>query len=395
MPSFCDVALPVPLNMTFTYRLAGVEPTIGARVLVPFRNQRHSGIVTALHDRQPSIEAKQVLQVLDPEPLLDETLMKLGAWIAQYYLAPVGEVFRAMLPLAAEIRKARVYSITERGQEVLHASASRGSSLRPRKDPDTQMLEYAVLDYLAMSEEVLESTVRSATGAGRKVLDAIVRKKWIARQDVTAARDARRTVQIAVLKPVSAKLNENQKKIVAFLEENHGRASVALIRDLPIPRTTLQTLVKRGMIEIIEEPADFNVTQLKPRGPAHLDFVFNSQQKAALEAIQKSISEKRFSVSLLHGVTGSGKTAVYLAAMQAVLESARSAILLVPEIGLTPAAAANLHHVFGDQVCPVRRRARRPMAPYSPWRSQNRGRDAFRRVRTGSRSRPDRGRRRA
>ncbi len=74
------------------------------------------------------------------------------------------------------------------------------------------------------------------------------------------------------------------------------------------------------------------------------------EQKAALTAIKGSSEARTFSVSLLHGVTGSGKTAVYLAAMQSVLESGRSAILLVPEIGLTPAAAANLHQVFGDEV---------------------------------------------
>ena len=73
---------------------------------------------------------------------------------------------------------------------------------------------------------------------------------------------------------------------------------------------------------------------MKKRGPSHLDFIFNAEQKAALATIQKSVAEQKFSVSLLHGVTGSGKTAVYLAAMQAVLEQGRAAILLVPESGL-------------------------------------------------------------
>src|SRR5258707_4174546 len=286
--------------------------------------------------------------------------MKLGEWIANYYLAPVGEVFRPMLPLAAEIKKARVYSITEAGHEALHASATVGSSRRSRLGSDAQMLEYAVLDYLAMSEPgaALEGTVRSATGASREVLENLVRKKWIARQDASAARDARRTVQIAVLREaagklddkINAKLNDNQRKIISFLQQNQGRAAVASIRELEVPRTTLQTLIKRGTVELIEEAAEFNLGGLKRRGPSHLDFIFNAEQKAALESIQKSVKEGKFSVSLLHGVTGSGKTAVYLAAMQSVLESGRSAILLVPEIGLTPAAAANLHQVFGDEV---------------------------------------------
>src|SRR5262249_2181642 len=350
MPTFCDVALPVPLDMAFTYKISDREPVVGGRVLVPFRTERLSGLVMALHDRPPSMKAKTILQVLDSEPVLDEGLMKLGQWISQYYLAPIGDVFRTMLPLAAEIKKAKLYRITEAGHEALHASATAGSSRRSKQDVDTQMLEYAVLDYLAMSDDALEGTIRSATGANRQVLDLLLRKKWIEREDATAARDARRTVQVAVLKEGSGKLNENQQKIIEFLREQKGRALVEKIRTLEVPRTTLQTLVKKGMVELVEEAAGFSVTTLKKRGPSHLDFIFNAQQKAALAAIQRSVAEEKFSVSLLHGVTGSGKTAVYLAAMQAVLESGRSAILLVPEIGLTPAAAANLYEVFGDEV---------------------------------------------
>lgn len=351
MPAFCDVALPVPLDMAFTYQIADQLPVIGGRVLVPFRNDRLSGIVTALHDRQPEVKTKAILQVLDSEPVLDSTLIHLGQWISQYYLAPLGDVFRTMLPLAAEIKRAKVYWITESGHQILHDSATTGSSRRSRQEIDTQMLEYAVLNYLAMSERVLEGTIRSATGARRQVLEGLVRKKWIAREDATAARDARRTVEIAVLKNTEGKLNPNQQKIIGFLQQQeNGRAAVEQIRELPIPRSTLQTLVKRGLVELIEEAAGFTVSGLKKRGPSHLDFIFNPQQKAALQMINASVQQKIFSVSLLHGVTGSGKTAVYLAAMQSVLESGDSAILLVPEIGLTPAAAANLHQVFGDEV---------------------------------------------
>lgn len=350
MPTFCDVALPVPLDMVFTYRIGNQQPIAGGRVLVPFRNDRLSGIVTALHDREPSMQAKSVLQVLDAEPVLDGKLMELAQWISQYYLAPLGEVIRTMLPLGAEIKKAKIYRITEHGQEALHASASIGSSRRSKQDIDAQMREYEVLDYLAMSDDVLESTLRSATGADRKLLDNLLRKKWIAREDATGVRDARRTVEIAVLKDSSGKLNDNQRRIIDFLQQSGDRAPLEQIRELPVPRTTLQTLIKRGLIDLVEEQAEFNVSSMKKRGPSHLDFIFNPEQKAALTSIQNSVNEKQFSVSLLHGVTGSGKTAVYLAAMQAVLESGRSALLMVPEIGLTPAAAANLHQVFGDEV---------------------------------------------
>ncbi|HYL93604.1 MAG TPA: primosomal protein N', partial [Alphaproteobacteria bacterium] len=273
---------------------------------------------------------------------------------AQYYLAPIGEVYRTLLPLAAEIKKAKIYRITDAGHQALHDSATKGNSRRSRQDIDTQMLEYAVLDYLSMSDQGLEGTIRSATGANRQVLNILLRKKWITREDATAARDARRTVEIAVLKEaggkLDAKLNANQQKIISFLQQNDGRAAKEEVQALDVPRTTLQTLVKRGIVELVEEAAEFSVSSMKKRGPAHLDFIFNAEQKAALTSIKQSVEDKKFSVSVLHGITGSGKTAVYLAAMQAVLEAGRSAILLVPEIGLTPAAAANLHQVFGDEV---------------------------------------------
>src|SRR5215469_8917972 len=128
MPAFCDVALPVPLDMAFTYKIADVLPVIGGRVLVPFRNDRLPGVVTALHDRQPEVQTKTVLEVLDSEAVLDPILMQLGQWISQYYLSPIGEVFRTLLPLAADNKRPTVYRFSEAGHGSLHAPATPDSS---------------------------------------------------------------------------------------------------------------------------------------------------------------------------------------------------------------------------------------------------------------------------
>src|ERR1700723_199755 len=117
MPEFCDVAVPVPLDMVFTYRVPGdATPIVGGRVLVPFRQQRMTGIVVELHDRKPSVTTKSILSVLDRTPVLDDQLLRLRRWIADYYLAPIGEVFRTMLPLSAEFKRAVAYSITGEGR---------------------------------------------------------------------------------------------------------------------------------------------------------------------------------------------------------------------------------------------------------------------------------------
>src|SRR5579864_123570 len=174
MTEFCDVAVPVPLDMVFTYRVpANATPVVGGRVLVPFRQQRMTGVVAELHDRKPSITTKNVLNVLDATPVLDDSLLRLGRWISHYYLAPLGEVFRTMLPLMAEFKRAVGYRITEQGHMALHLAGMSGSSARSRRTPEEQNAEFQVLDYLSRcdGELVRAATLRSATHASQKVLD--------------------------------------------------------------------------------------------------------------------------------------------------------------------------------------------------------------------------------
>jgi len=352
MPLFCDVAVPVPLDMAFTYKIPdGMGPVVGGRVLVPFRQQRTTGIVVELHDRKPTVTAKNVISVLDAAPVLDSFLLRLGRWIADYYLAPIGDVFRTMLPLSAEFKKSIGYRITEEGQMALHLAGMSGSSARSRRTPDEQAAEFRVLDYLSNSDVdmVRAETLRSATNISRQVIEGMVRKKWLIREDLSAPQDAKRTIRVAVLKSAEGKLNENQRTIVETLAANTGKLSLEALQSLEVPRSTLGTLVRRGLVEIVEEPADFTISRSKPRS-SPFDFDLNSAQKSALKQLRESVDSRKFAGMLLHGVTGSGKTAVYLAGMRSVLDAGRSAILLVPEIGLTPAVAADLHQIFGDEV---------------------------------------------
>ncbi len=380
MPLFCDVALAVPLDMVFTYAVPpGMEPVVGGRVLVPFRQQRLSGVVVELHDRPPQVKTKKVIEALDLSPVLDEQLLKLGKWIADYYLAPLGEVFRTMLPLSAEFKRAITYRITDEGRLALHLAGMSGSPARSKRTPEQQLVEFRVLDYLAEREGVREESLRGATRVAKALLAGMARKKWIAREDVSAARDAARVVKVAVLRggeewaeaspspdgpearpqttaaaTSAKKLNSNQRTLIETLAASGGRLLVETLRGLDVPRTTLGTLVRRGLIELVDEPQDFTVSRgelskLKPR-QSPFEFEFSAAQKEALAKIGEAVGSRKFAGLLLHGITGSGKTAVYLACMRQVLEQGRSAILLVPEIGLTPAVAADLHQVFGDEV---------------------------------------------
>jgi primosomal protein N' (replication factor Y) (superfamily II helicase) len=359
MPLFCDVALPVPLDQTFTYAVNGVVPAVGARVLVPFSGQNLMGVVVKVHEDAPSeeFEIKPVQQVLDDSAILPEELMELAAWIAQYYVAPLGEVLRGMLPLAAEVKRHFFYRIAEAGRKVLYEGAVKGSSRRSKLTAEEQNREYAVLNYLEGREQAKMSALRSATGANKGLLEGMVRKKWLLREAVAEERDARRLEKIAVLVAEARlpKLSDNQTAILAELAAVGGRMRVSDLRitltRVGIPLSTLGTLVKRGLVTMEEVPEEFHLGGVSAHGKKHAhEHALNEAQMEALGTIAAAMDKGGFRPHLLYGITGSGKTTVYFAAMRRALDAGKSALLLVPEIGLTPAMAAQMYAAFEGEV---------------------------------------------
>ena len=363
MPSFCEVALPVPLDRTFTYAVREGEPvTRGARVIVPFRHEKLIGVVTAPDVEAPTeFDVKYLETVLDDEPLLSDHLLGLAEWIAGYYLAPLGEVLRSMLPLMAEVQRTVHYRITDLGRDVLAASIDGdGDSLEARavrrkkgqrnergEGLDKHAMEWKVLERLASGKPAKVSSLRTATGASLPVLARMVRKKWIVRETSAMERDAKRTERFAVLIPDTRlpALTWLQQAVMAELAAHGGELALAELRRRELPSSTLQTLVRRELVRIEERPVAFRLGAIAaPTEP----IVLNEWQIDAMASIVAKLGA--FHSFLLHGVTGSGKTAVYLQAMQRTLERGQSVILLVPEIGLTPQMAGLLDAAFGERV---------------------------------------------
>ncbi|HET6170002.1 MAG TPA: primosomal protein N', partial [Terracidiphilus sp.] len=389
MPSYCEVALPVPLDHTFTYAVPeGVRLDRGARVIVPFRNEKLIGVVTGVSATAPAgFEARPIEAVLDEEPLLSDHLLRLAEWIAQYYLAPLGEVLRGMLPLMAEVRRTVYYRITDLGRDVLAGTLdgdgasrrratdseapSRRRAKRSPEDLDSEDLDKdrKVLERLASGERVKVSTLRTATAASLPLLAGMLRKKWIARETSAVEHDARRTERFAVLIPETRMpvLTEKQQAILAELAACGGELALAELRRKALSSSTLQTLVRRGLVRIDERAAAFRLGGI----PAATEPIrLNEPQMEALASVVSGLGS--FRSLLLHGVTGSGKTAVYLAAMQRALDRGLSSILLVPEIGLTPQMAGLLDVAFGARVA-LLHSALTPEERSEQWRRIHRG----------------------
>src|SRR5580658_8544291 len=118
---YCDVSLPVPVDQPFTYSLPEtlrhrVQP--GSRLLVPFGPRKLTGVILRCHDDPPEMATRDALRLIDNDPVLDSELLALGRWIAGYYCAPLGEVLRGMLPLAADRRQGKIWSLTDAGRDA-------------------------------------------------------------------------------------------------------------------------------------------------------------------------------------------------------------------------------------------------------------------------------------
>jgi primosomal protein N' (replication factor Y) (superfamily II helicase) len=342
-PVYCDVSLPVPIDTAFTYRLPEtlrrrVQP--GCRVLVPFGNRKLTGVVLATHSQAPASATKEALRLLDEEPALDQGLLELGRWISTYYCAPLGETLRAMTPLAADIRRGRVYSLTPSGRDAARQLHLTGTE---QEDPAAAILR--MLDGRALSAAYLAQKVKGAAA----ILRSLEKKGFVESEDVAAERDPLRAsaarLRVEFVARATDKLPKSERELLAYLELHPGQHNVAVLEDtLPKASTAARALARRQLARLALEPV--SSLAAPPRAPHTL----NPQQREAFDAIGAALGSRQFQAFLLEGVTGSGKTEVYLSAIEATLALGLGALLLVPEIGLTPAVAGQFHHRFGERV---------------------------------------------
>jgi len=314
-----------------------VQP--GCRVLVPFGSRKLTGVVLATHSQAPSGPTKEALRLLDEEPALDEGLLDLGRWISSYYCAPLGDTLRAMTPLAADIRRGRIYSLTPSGRDTarqLHLTET---------DEDPAAVILRMLDGRALSATYLAQKVNKAAA----VLRSLEKKGFVESEDVAAERDPLRAsaarLRVEFVTRAIEKIPKQERELLAYLELHPGQHNLATLEEtLPKASTAARALARRQLARLALEPV--SSIAAPPRAPHTL----NPHQQEAFDAVRLALGSRQFQAFLLEGVTGSGKTEVYLSAIEAALALGRGALLLVPEIALTPAVAGQFHHRFGERV---------------------------------------------
>ena len=347
-----EVVFNLPLNQAFSYLVPehiSPSPAPGSRVLVPFGKQTITGIV--VQKRQPELKdferkLKHVVDVLDPEPLISEKMLELTHWIAEYYLCSWGQAVFLALPRGTdEAIKEKVYpnadrppeNLTERQRELfLLIGDAPGNTKGYYRKKYGQGSFYSILS--ALEKKGAVRIVHERTEA---------RAKDLFRQFVSipADYDSKKEAFDDFLKYI-----RKRPEVDAYLQDHAGQEILRseFLRQTGMADATLKKMAGYQIVEIIHKKVErkFEVDDQEEREILHL----MPDQEKAVAAILPFVEQGTFKPFLLHGVTGSGKTQVYIEILKEVLKRGKTAIVLIPEIALTPQTVRRFQKVVGDEI---------------------------------------------
>jgi primosomal protein N' (replication factor Y) len=339
LASFAEVAVPVAVHGTFTYTIPDAlrdAVRLGSRVEVEIGSKLTTGFVVGFNDATDTPRLKPVRSVLDEDepPLLPE-IIQLCRWAAEYYIAPLGEMLRVALPANMGARGRREAALVA-SEEMIAAALDADQLISS---------DVSIVDELRKRPLLLRE-MNLSRGTIERLRDAGVIAVRDRLQDAKGVRYDR----FAVLDAEPGPLTDKQAGAVERLRRRGGELSVRALEHEGVSTAVLSALVKKGIVRIERRPRrhtlDAFLAGLDPASVGELHY--SQQQQDAIATITRSLGT--FAPFLLEGVTGSGKTEVYIEVMREVVKRGEQALLLVPEISLTPVFAARLRQRFGERI---------------------------------------------
>ena len=354
MSHFIDVILPIPVENTFTYRISQAEYNFiqrGMRVAVPFGKRKvYAAIVKDKHDRAPTIyEAKEIHQILDTKPLVTEIQLKFWSWIADYYMCTEGEVMRASLPKAFLLESETIIKLHSAGfmldetalkdeEFLIYEALQHRSELKVHEVMD-------ILDKKKIFPSIQRLIDQGAIEVQEEIYEQYVPKlvKFITLSPEYEGEDA--------LSEVLGQLSRAPKQremVLSFFslkaKTNKPISTTDLQKASGTTASQMQALVNKGIFQTYEKRQD----RVGFDGKTFETKTLNTYQETALTEIKAHFEKKE--VTLLHGVTASGKTEIYVSLIEKLLDSGKQILYLLPEIALTTQLITRLQTYFGEKV---------------------------------------------
>jgi primosomal protein N' (replication factor Y) len=346
---YADIVFPAAVQQAFTYEVPerlNDKIERGMRVWVPFQRRKTTGMVAKLHDRKPSFSTRKIERVLDEEPILSSELLELTRWIHKFYYCGWGEVIQAALPAGFNFYV----------QQYLHISSNINAKNLSKKERE-------ILEDVRNSEKypLGEAKKRWADSPYASILKKMIRNGVIEIWKEPVQKITQKTEKTWFWAG-----KEAPGKIEAILEEHEGKnykwlQALDMLSGFMLPEShknltdhklldnyTLKRIAKEGIIE--SRQVETSGVELNlPYDPAALNKL-NEEQIQAYSRIEKSMEQDRYGCFLLYGVTGSGKTEIYIHALKKTRDAGKGGLILVPEISLTPQTVKRFYQIFGDDI---------------------------------------------
>jgi primosomal protein N' (replication factor Y) len=361
--NYARVVFPLPQDLSFSYAIPNhlasiVQP--GARVLASLGRSVREGVVVGLMEQpelpDSSIEIKPLVDCLDDSPTFSDELLALTKWIAEYYLSSWGEALKSAIPAAVRTQQRRVVHLLATDKQI---------EVMKKRMP----LQTRILSILRQDGDLSPNQLSRRIGRGysklRPVISTLQEKGLVElKSDFQSKSKPYTTLVASLAKPLSeleteipklAKRAPKQAQILEFLiaqsrnSENLDWSTSDLIKHANTGLMTLRALERKGMIHITSVQVVRNPLSLEAV-PSTQPLTLNTNQARALDAIQAAMNQNRRDTFLLHGVTGSGKTEIYMQAIAIALKQGNGTIVLVPEIALTPQTISRIVGRFGARV---------------------------------------------
>jgi primosomal protein N' (replication factor Y) (superfamily II helicase) len=359
---FAEVVFPLPFRKAFTYSVPAElqdQAKPGVRAVAPFGKRTLTGFILNISSKTTvKEEIKPIRDIIDDIPIVDKYTLKFYEWLSDYYLCSLGEALRLAVPHGSEIEsKKKIHIDKEFAAELLS------------KEKNKNTIKAKLLKELSGRDEVSISTLQKAIAKKNiysslstlqklgviTVLDEVEKPK-VKPKKVKYVKLTKELAQIYAAFPEIERRSPKQVKMLLELISAKGKSLpvAELLHKIEGTKSTIDSLVKKYFVDVFEKEVERRYTEEYTE--EHQQLILTPHQQKVVEEVTDVINKKEFKTFLLHGVTGSGKTQVYIELVKQVLSQNKTALILVPEISLTPQMTSRLFNNFGDTVTVIHSR---------------------------------------